>query len=112
MHVLLQNDISDDLLHPIYYLNQTTYCSNGLQVLATVGALKKFRIYLLGFPFNVVTVCQGFSQMITKRELSMRRTIEWNPDTSVVCRTFVRRNLRSEISISVPELPEVSKRYP
>lgn len=39
-----------------------------LEVLAIVEALKKFRHYLLGIPFKIVTDCQAFTKTMSKKD--------------------------------------------
>lgn len=76
--VLLQRSPEDSLLHPIYFMSRKTkseernYTSYELEVLAIVEALKKFRIYLLGLRFKIVTDCAAFQRTINKRELTSR----------------------------------------
>lgn len=77
--VLLQSDDSDDeRLHPICYMSKKTseaqqkFHSYELEVLAIVEALKKFRVYLLGLSFKIVTDCAAFTKTLEKRELATR----------------------------------------
>lgn len=64
---LLQRGIKDQCFHPVYYASGTTtaaeekYASYHLEVLSIVKALKKFRSYLLGIPFTIVTDCRAFT---------------------------------------------------
>lgn len=68
--MLFQRDSVNNNLHPIYYASGKTsaaemkYTSYELEVLAIVKSLKKFRIYLLGIPFKIVTDCRAFSLTI------------------------------------------------
>lgn len=48
------------------------YSSYELEALAIIEALKKFRIYLLGIPFKIVTDCAAFQKTMDKRDLSTR----------------------------------------
>ena len=63
--MLLQRDDEDGALHPVYYASGKTspaeekYTSYELEVLAIIKALKKFRVYLLGVSFKIVTDCQA-----------------------------------------------------
>lgn len=74
--ILLQRCPDDGQLHPIYYTSRKTnnaernYKSYELEVLAIIGALKKFRIYLLGIKFKIVTDCAAFTQTMSKREVT------------------------------------------
>ncbi|GFV56950.1 retrovirus-related Pol polyprotein from transposon 17.6 [Trichonephila clavipes] len=48
------------------------YDSYELEVLAIINALKKFRVYLLGQPFKIVTDCSAFQKTMQKKELITR----------------------------------------
>jgi len=60
--VLLQRK-SDKKFHPIFYFSRKTtevesrYHSYELETLAIIYALRRFRIYLQGIPFKIVTDC-------------------------------------------------------
>lgn len=43
-----------------------------LEVLAIVKALVKFRVYLLGIPFKIITDCRAFALTMHKRDLCVR----------------------------------------
>ena len=47
-----------------------------LEVLAVIEAVKKFRVYLHGMKFKIVTDCAAFSQTMKKREISAK-TWRW-----------------------------------
>jgi len=76
--ILLQRNIKDQLFHPIYYASWKTteaeskYMSYELEVLAIIKALNKFRVYLLGITFKIVTDCQAFSLTMNKKDLCVR----------------------------------------
>ncbi|XP_011684299.1 PREDICTED: uncharacterized protein LOC105447791 [Wasmannia auropunctata] len=76
--ILLQRDNEDQLLHPVYYASGKTtpaeekYTSYELEVLAVIKALKRFRVYLLGIPFKVVTDCRAFALTMSKKAFSQR----------------------------------------
>lgn len=76
--ILLQKNSEDQKLHPIYYASGKTspaeekYTSYELEVLAIVKALKKFRVYLLGIEFKIVTDCRAFTLTMSKRDLCVR----------------------------------------
>ena len=76
--VLLQKSKQDNNFHPVYYMSKKTsdherkYTSYELEVLAIVEALKKFRIYVLGAPFKIVTDCNAFVKTLNKKELNSR----------------------------------------
>lgn len=73
--ILLQRDSEDRLFHPVYYSSGKTtpaeekYDSYRLEVLAIVKALTKFRIYLIGIPFKIVTDCKAFTQTMRKKDV-------------------------------------------
>ncbi|GFW42380.1 hypothetical protein TNCV_239771 [Trichonephila clavipes] len=75
--ILLQ-EAEDGKLHPVYYMSKKTntaeekYDSYELEVLAIINALKKFRVYLLGQPFKIVTDCSAFQKTMQKKELITR----------------------------------------
>ncbi|GFW34444.1 hypothetical protein TNCV_500621 [Trichonephila clavipes] len=75
--ILLQ-EAEDGKLHPIYYMSKKTntaeekYDSYELEVLAIINALKKFRVYLLGQHFKIVTDCSAFQKTMQKKELITR----------------------------------------
>ncbi|GFV52868.1 retrovirus-related Pol polyprotein from transposon 17.6 [Trichonephila clavipes] len=70
--ILLQ-EAEDGKLHPVYYMSKKTntaeekYDSYELEVLAIINALKKFRVYLLGQHFKIVTDCSAFQKTMQKR---------------------------------------------
>lgn len=51
---------------------QQRYHSYELEVLAIVEAVKKFRSYLLGLQFKIVTDCAAFTKTLDKKELATR----------------------------------------
>lgn len=76
--ILMQRDSNDMKFHPVSYASGKTtsaeekYTSYELEVLAIVNALKKFRVYLLGIKFKIVTDCQAFALTMRKKDLSAR----------------------------------------
>jgi len=76
--ILLQRSPTDNRLHPVQYMSRKSqpaerkYKSYELEVLAVTEALEKFRIYLLGRKFKIVTDCAAFTQTMRKREVSPR----------------------------------------
>lgn len=71
--ILLQRAEEDGKLHPCYYYSRLTdkaeknYHSFELETLAVVEAMKKFRCYLLGKKFKLVTDCLAFKQSLNKK---------------------------------------------
>ncbi|GFW69238.1 transposon Tf2-9 polyprotein [Trichonephila clavipes] len=76
--VLLQRSPDDNSLHPIYYMSRKTseterkYTSYELEVLAIIEALKKFKVYILGMPFKIITDCNAFTKTMSKKDLNTR----------------------------------------
>ncbi|GFX91034.1 hypothetical protein TNCV_5106641 [Trichonephila clavipes] len=66
-------EAEDGKLHPVQYMSQKTtqaeekYSRYELEVLAVVNALKKFRTYLLGNPFKIITDCSAFQKTMDKK---------------------------------------------
>lgn len=73
--VLLQKG-DDDRFHPIYYMSKQTtsgeknYSAYLLEVLAVVRAVERFRVYLLGIPFKIVTDCVAFKHTVKAKKLN------------------------------------------
>ncbi|XP_076638793.1 uncharacterized protein LOC143350658 [Colletes latitarsis] len=76
--ILLQRDSVDGALHPVYYASGKTstaeanYTSYELECLAIIKSLRKFRVYLLGIPFKIVTDCRAFALTMRKKDLCVR----------------------------------------
>ena len=72
--VLLQKSCIDNLFHLVYYMSRKTtlaernYSSYELEILAVIEALKRFRVYLLGIEFKVITDCQAFQKTMDKKD--------------------------------------------
>lgn len=68
----------DGKLHPVsYYLRRTTateekYHSFELETLAIIYALRRFRVYLEGIPFQIITDCNSLTQTLAKKSLNPR----------------------------------------
>lgn len=64
--------------HPIFYYSKRTteaeskYHSFELEALAVINALCRFRVYLQGRPFKIVTDCAALKMTIEKRDMSPR----------------------------------------
>lgn len=72
---LLQRQ-DDGKFHPIAYFSKTTspsemnYHSFELETLAIVYALKRFRVYLEGIPFTIVTDCNSLTMTLGKKDIN------------------------------------------
>jgi len=75
---ILFQQSDDGNFHPIHYMSRKTsaveekYCSYELEVLAIVEALKKFRNYLMGTKFKIVTDCLAFTMTMNKKDLTAK----------------------------------------
>lgn len=73
--VLMQRDNGDQQMHPVHYMSKKTsaaeekYDSYMLEVLAIMKALEKFRVYLLGIQFKIVTDCEAFTKTLAKKDV-------------------------------------------
>lgn len=78
--VLMQRSPDDGLTHPVYYMSRKTTREernySSYEVLAIVQAIKKFRIYLLGIKFKILTDCAAFQRTMSKKELTSR-IVRW-----------------------------------
>lgn len=76
--ILMQKSPNDNKFHPTYFMSRKTtdaekkYSSYELEALAIIEALKKFRVYLLGIPFKIVTDCSALEKTLAKQDLSTR----------------------------------------
>lgn len=75
--ILLQKK-ADRKLHPVFYFSKRTteteskYHSFELETLAIIYALRRFRTYLLGLKFKIITDCQALSLTLNKKETNPR----------------------------------------
>lgn len=75
--ILLQRK-ADRKLHPVFYFSKRTtevesrYHSFELETLAIIYALRRFRTYLLGLKFKIITDCQALSLTLNKKETNPR----------------------------------------
>lgn len=73
--ILMQRCSDDGKFHPVYFMSLKTseleekYDSYTLETLAVIKALDKFRIYLLGRKFKIITDCQAFQKTMTKKDV-------------------------------------------
>lgn len=81
--ILLQRRHGCDAFQPVaYYSRQTSpeerdFHSFELETLAVVCSLKKFRVYLLGQNFKIVTDCNALRSTFSKRDLIPRIARWW-----------------------------------
>ncbi|GBN63771.1 Retrovirus-related Pol polyprotein from transposon 297 [Araneus ventricosus] len=77
--VLMQKSPDDKNFHPTYYMSKKAtdaekkYSSYELEALAVIEAVKKFRVYLLGIPFKIVTDYSALEKTMQKKRLSYSR---------------------------------------
>lgn len=80
--ILLQRGV-DGLLRPVAYYSRKTsadeqkFHSFELETLAVVASLNRFRVYLLGLKFKIVTDCNALRTTLTKRDLIPRISRWW-----------------------------------
>lgn len=80
--ILLQRSQGSDMKPVAYYSRQTTpeeknFHSYELETLAVICALKKFRVFVLGKEFKVVTDCSALRSTFLKRDLIPRIARWW-----------------------------------
>lgn len=82
--ILMQKSNDDGSLHPVYYMSRKTteteakYKSNELEALEVIEGVKKFRKYLFGVKFKIVTDCQAFQLTLDKKDMSSSpRVARW-----------------------------------
>lgn len=81
--ILLQRKTGSDAFLPIaYYSRQTSpeeknFHSYELETLAVVCSLRKFRVYLLGMSFKIITDCSALRSTFSKRDLIPRIARWW-----------------------------------
>lgn len=75
--VLLQRKL-DGQLHPVFYFSKRTstaearYHSFELEMLSIIYALRRFKIYLSGTRFKIVTDCNALTLALRKKEVNPR----------------------------------------
>lgn len=73
---LLQKGEEDDRFHAVYFTSRKTteaekrLHSYELEALAVIHAVKKFRVYLLGIKFTLVTDCSALQRTLSKIDIS------------------------------------------
>lgn len=72
----MQKSPEDYLLHPVYYMSkkikqeERNYCSCELEILVIIETIKKFRMYLLGIKFKILTDCAAFQRTMSRKDLT------------------------------------------
>lgn len=75
--ILMQRK-ADLKFHPVFYFSKRTtnteckYHSFELETLAIIYALRRFRVYLQGIPFKIVTDCESLKLTLNKKEVNPR----------------------------------------
>ncbi|KAL0861593.1 hypothetical protein ABMA27_009092 [Loxostege sticticalis] len=76
--ILMQRDPNDGKQHPVHYMSRKTTetqqrCSSyELEALAVIEGFKKFRRYLLGIHFKIITDCEAFQKTLNKKDVSAK----------------------------------------
>lgn len=69
---------SDEQFHPIFFFSKRTtdvenrYHSFELETLTIIYAVRRFRVYLRGSKFKIVTDCNALTLAFKKKEMSLR----------------------------------------
>lgn len=79
--ILLQRSEQNQLQPVAYFSKQTTpeeqnYSSYDLETLAVVASLQRFRVYLVGIHFKIVTDCNSLRATFSKRDM-LPRVARW-----------------------------------
>lgn len=75
---LIQKQETDNRWHPVMFYSkratdtESRYHSFELETLAVIYALKRFRVYVHGIKFTIVTDCNSLKQTLAKQELNHR----------------------------------------
>lgn len=80
--ILLQRDLNGPLRPVAYFSRQTTpeeqnYSAYDLETLAVVASLQKFRVYLVGIQFKIITDCNSLRATFQKRDMIPRVARWW-----------------------------------
>lgn len=73
--ILFQRNPEDNQFHPVQYMSMKTskyeenWSSYELEVYAIVMAPRKWRVYLLGSPFKLITDCKAFQDTMNKKNI-------------------------------------------
>lgn len=123
--ILLQRSTDGGSFRPVaYYSRQTSpeernFHSYELEALAVVCSLRKFRVYLLGKEFKIMTDCSALRSTFSKRDLIPRIarwwlslqefncTVEYRAGTKMCHVDALSRNPSAEYDSSLDQLPTV-----
>ncbi|XP_011699344.1 PREDICTED: uncharacterized protein LOC105456757 [Wasmannia auropunctata] len=118
--ILMQRNDEGALKPVAYYSRKTTtdkqkWHSYDLETLAVIEALRRFRVYLLGLKFKIITDCNALRTVLTKRDLVPRIArwwirlqeydceIEYRPGTRMAHVDALSRNLVIELNANIDE---------
>lgn len=112
--ILLQRN-SDGVLQPVSFFSRKTSTderkmhSYELETLAVVATLNRFRVYLVGIPFKILTDCNALRSTLTKRDLIPRIARWWvqlqEYDFAIEYRPGVRMSHADALSRNPVDLP-------
>lgn len=80
---VLMQEQDDGKIHPVFYFSRHTtpaesrYSSHELEILAVVATLDRFRVYLIGKPFTIVTDCAAITTTKATKQLIPRIARWW-----------------------------------
>lgn len=80
--ILMQKQ-NDGKFHPIFYFSKRTspteskYHSYELEMMCIVNSLKRFRVYLQGLEFKIITDCNSIKLALQKKEIN-NRILRWS----------------------------------
>lgn len=101
---------SDGKFHPVFYFSKRTTPAESklhsyeLEMLSIVNSLKRFRIYLQGIEFKIITDCNSIKLALQKKEINSRilrwslelqnysYTIEHRPNSQMIHADSLSRN--------------------
>lgn len=96
---LLQKQEDDGVFHPIMYFSkrataaESKYHSFELETVALIYSLNRFRVYLHGLKFTIVTDCNALKQTLAKQELNAKIS-RWALELQCYDYTIVHREAR------------------
>ncbi|KAK9674756.1 Integrase zinc binding domain, partial [Popillia japonica] len=96
--ILLQRQ-RDGFFHPVFYFSKRTsvteskYHSYELEMLAIIYSLQRFRIYLQGLEFKIITDCNSIKLALSKKEINPR-ILRWSLELQNYCYTIEHRGCK------------------